>query len=463
MRNEKEVCGLMFGKKLRAVFSAVLFSAILPLLTGCMMTASVEDLYSLPQLPTEYQALSAKIEAILAAGAETTSPTSGANLQSVQLEDLDGDGVQEAIAFFRNNNDERPMKICIFRALGETYEQASVIEGSGTSIHSIRYLDMNGDGVKEILVSWRVSAEVQALAVYRLASLQPEILMSAAYARFETIDLDNDDVLELVVLRSDETESVASVADLYDWDGESIILRSSARLSVTVSELQWVQEGTLENGECAVFVTGRVAGVEETSRAVTDILVCREGELSNIVLSQTTGVSSQIARFVNLQPMDINGDGATEIPMPAALPTEDGGEEKWKIYWFSFSADGTATRREITYHNQTDSWYLLIPNEWDGHFALVQNNADTNAHTTTIYSLRGSRIGSPVLTIHTFTGENREAQAVRSGGTILRRQPNAVYTVSYHVDYFGWRYAVSEEDVVERFNAITTQWSMGEE
>ena len=460
MRKREEVWTIMTRKKLYIA----LFAVLLPLvLSGCMMTASVEELYSLPQLPAEYQALSIEIESILAAGAETTSPASGANLQSVQLEDLDGDGIQEAIAFFRNNSHERPLKICIFRALEEAYEQVSVIEGSGTSIHSIRYLDMNGDGVKEILVSWRVSAEVQALALYRLAALQPELLMSGAYARFETVDLDGDDALELVVLRGDETESVGSIADFYDWDGESLILKSASRLSVTVGELQWVQEGTLENGESAVFITGRVAGVEETSRAVTDILVCREGELSNIVLSQTTGVSSQIARFLNIQPTDINGDGATEIPMPAALPAQEVGEEKWKIYWFSFAPDGTATRREITYHNQTDNWYLLIPEEWDGHFALTQDNTSTGEHTTTIYSLRGYRIGTPLLTIHTFTGENRETQAVSGGRTILRRQPNAVYAVSYHEGYSSWRYAISEEELADRFNAITTQWSMGEE
>ncbi len=438
-------------------------AALLPLvLTGCMMTASVEELYALPQLPVEYQALSAQIEAVLAAGAETTSPTSGANLQSVQLEDLDGDGKQEAVAFFRNNNDERPMKIYIFRELDEDYEKAAVIEGSGTSIHSVRYLDMNGDGVKEMLVSWRVSTQVQALSIYGLDALRPELLMSAAYARFETIDLDDDDVLELVVLRSDESEAGGSLADFYDWDGESLLLRSSARLSVTVGELQWMQEGVLEDGSRAVFVTGRVAGVEETSRAVTDILVCREGELSNIVLSQSTGVSYQIARFLNLQPTDINGDGATEIPTPAALPTAEG-EEKWKIYWFSFAPDGKPSRQAITYHNVTDSWYLLIPESWDGHFTVVQDNTSTSEHATTFYSLRGGRIGDPMLTIYTLTGENREMQAIRGGRAILRRQPNAVYAVSYARDYSEWRYAIEPTELVDRFFAITTQWSTGEE
>ena len=433
------------------------------LLSGCMMMATVEELYALPKLPAEYQALSAQIESILARGAETISPTSGAKLPSVQLEDLNGDGEQEAIAFFRNNNDERPMKIYIFRAVDEVYEQVAVIEGSGTSIHSIRYLDMNGDGIKEILVSWRVSAQVQALSVYGLDHFQPIALMSTAYARYEATDLDGDDILELVIMRSDESDAGGSLADYYDWDDMSLVLRSSARLSVTVGELQWVQEGMLSSGERAVFVTGRVAGAEETSRAVTDILTYRDGVLSNIVLSQSTGVSSQIARFMNLQPTDIDADGATEIPMPAALYTENAEDEKWKIYWFGYTADGRPGRRAITYHNLTDSWYLRIPESWDGHFTVVQKNISSTEHATIFYSTRGTRLGDELLTIYTFTGENRETQAVKGERQILRRQPNMVYAVTYTQDYAQWRYALEPSELAERFSAITSQWSTGEE
>ena len=157
------------------------------------------------------------------------------------------------------------------------------------------------------------------MAAYALEDLEPVMIMSAAYTRYEVIDLDSDDVMELVVLRSDETESGGTVADYYDWDGGSLQLRSSARLSTTPAELQWVQTGTLESGETALFVTGRVTGVEETSRAVTDILTYREPDLTNIVLSSSTGVSTQISRFLNLQPTDVNGDSITEVPRPAEL------------------------------------------------------------------------------------------------------------------------------------------------
>lgn len=452
----------------------LLLTMLLPvILSGCMMSASVESLYSLPQLPVEYQALSAQIDAILASGAEYTSPTSGTNLQSVQLVDLDGDGVEEALAFFRNPNDERPMKIYIFRAVEDTYEQVAVIEGSGTSIHSIRYVDMNNvdknsnsnvisnAGVKEILVSWRVSTEVQAIAVYVLEDMQPVMVMSTAYSRYEVVDLDDDDMQEIMVLRSDETESGGSIADYYDWDGGSLLLRSSARLSMTVAELQWMQTGALRSGEPAVFITGRVTGAEGTSRAVTDILTYKEPDLTNIVLSSSTGVSSQIARFLNLQPTDINGDGATEAPMPAQLPGVD--ETYWKIYWVSYSANGDPERQTITYHNQTDSWYLLIPESWDGNFTVRQNNTSTTEHSTTFYSVKDDMQDEELFTIYTLTGSNRDAQATIGGRSTLRRQSNVVYAISFASAYDDWRYAVEQDSVAGRFNAILTQWSTEED
>ena len=441
----------------------VLSVLLLPLiLGGCMMTVSVEELYALPKLPQEYQALGEHIEKILSYGAETISPASGSHLQSVQIEDLDGDGIAEAIAFFRNNNDERPLKIYIFRAVNDAYEQAALIEGSGTSVYSIGYEDMNGDGVKEIMVSWRVGTQ-QALSAYLLEDLKPMLLMSAAYARYEIVDMDDDGQLELVVLRGDETETSSSLADYYDWDGTSLLLKSSARLSVAVGELQWMRIGSLTGGETAVFVTGRVAGVEETSRAVTDILIYRDAQLHNILLNPETGTSMQIARYLGIQPTDIDGDGITEVPMPARLPVVENGEEGWKIYWSEYDADGNSKQDIMTYHNLTDSWYLLLPEEWDGRFTVVQDNTNTGEHETRFYSISNRRADKLLFTIYTLTGDTRETQAATGERIILRRQFSAVYAVKFEKWYDEWRYAIGTDDLIARFNAIVTQWSTGEE
>jgi len=438
---------------------------LLPLaLCGCMMSASPEDLYALPQLPKEYESLNAHLSEILSSGAEYAPPQAGGNLPAVQMVDLDGDGSDEVLAFFRVNSAERPLKIYVFQAAGDDYVEAALLEGTGTSFHSVRYEDMDGDGVQEILISSRVSTEVQAVSVYTMKDLEPLRLMSTPYARYEVVDLDGDDDQELVVLRSDESEAGLSLADFYDWDdgNSSLQLHSTARLSVSVAALQWMQVGALREGETAVFVTGRDAGADETSRAITDILVYRQPELINIALSSDTGVSSQIFRFLNLQPTDINGDGATEVPRPAALPSEPGEEEYWKIYWHSYHIDGSDELQATTYHNQTDNWYLLIPEAWDGHFTVRQSNASSAVHATTFYTVRGRTLGDELLTIYTLTGTNRESQAAKTGRAILRRRTDIVYAVSFSDTYDSWRYAVERSVIEENFKPIDKRWSMGE-
>lgn len=444
-------------KKWRALLLSGLASL---LLAGCMMTASVEDLYVLPKLPEEYQSLQAQIEAILTSGAEYAAPTAGSNLQPVQLVDLNGDGEEEALAFFRISGEEKkPLKIYIFRTAGDAYEQVAAIEGSGTTINSIRYVDMNGDGRREILVSWRVSTEMQALEVYTLEDLTTA-MMYAPYARYTVADLDSDGIQELVVLRSDNTETGGSVADYYDYDasGKNLQLWSTAKLSMTVAELQGMQTGTLQGGEPAVFVTG----VEAESRTITDILMYNQSELTNIVLNSATGVSTEICRSLSLQPTDINGDGVTEVPAPAELRSEDE-ETYWKIYWKSYRADGSAEQEAITYHNLSDSWYLMIPDDWDDHFTVRQKTISSTERATTFYSVSGRQIGDELLTIYTLTGSNRESQAARGGRTILSRQlSGTVHAVSYTSAYEEWRYFITPEEMVERFHAIVAQWSTGE-
>ena len=447
-----------------------LLAALVLLLSGCMMSASADELYALPQLPDEYQALSARLSEVLDSGAEYAAPQAGGNLPPVQMVDLNGDGSDEALAFLRFGSEEKPLRIHIFQAAGEDYRQAAVIEGSGAAIHSVRYEDMDGDGVREILVSWRISAEVRSLSVYSMKGLEPVLLMSAPYARYEVSDLDGDDSLELVVLRSDDTEAGLTLADYYDWDSgnSGLSLRSTARLSAPVAALQGIRAGALMEGEKAIFVTSRDAGPNDTSRAVTDILAYRNPDLVNIVLDNDTGVSTQIFRYLNpsLLPEDLNGDGATDVPRPAVLPSDPDVEGEglyWKLYWHSYDIDGADQRQAVTYHNLTDGWYLNIPDNWDNRFTVRQSNTSSTVHKTTFYSLRGGQAADELLTIYTLTGTDRETEAVKSGRSILRRMGgDTVYAISYSAAYKEWRYAVEPNVVAENFTPIVKRWSMSE-
>ena len=305
-------------QRIQRMLTAVAGLLLLLSASGCGFSFSPTDLYSLPQLPEEYTELNSSLNQLLESGAEYAAPVSGSNIQPVQLEDLDGDGEEEALAFFRNSADEKPLKIYIFTAGKQGYEQAAVIEGTGTSIYSIAYEDLDQDGRKELLVGWRVNTDLLALSVYTLRSGEPEeLVQGTSYVKYAVNDLNQDGLWELVVLRADEEGN--GIADYYCWQEEEFQLRTSARITSTMAELSQqgrVKSGVLQDGTPALFVTG----VEESAWMVTDILTVKNGELVNILLSDVTGVSSEIAPFSSLYPEDINGDGITEVPHPEPIP-----------------------------------------------------------------------------------------------------------------------------------------------
>lgn len=433
----------------------LLLAALLGLLlSGCMFSSSPEAMYSLPQLPNEYTELREQIEDIISAGAEYAAPTSGNNIQSVQLIDLDGDRVEEAVAFFRNATDEKPLKIYIFRAVGDSYEQAALLESSGISIYSIRYVDMNNDGLREIIVGWRVSADIQALGVYSIENYEPRLIMSSLYTRYEVLDFDDDLTQEIVLLRSDNQGD--PVAEYYDWEGEDLSVQSTTRLSMTMAELKSMDIGALRDGEIALFVTG----VAEDTRSITDILTYKQGAIANIVRSDVTGVSSEIFRYISLEPVDIDGDGVTEVPMPVVLPnTQEGSEELfWQVYWLSYNARGQSETVVSTYHNINEGWYLILPDQWDGQIAVRQESGSDERGT--IFSARSSDgTYRDVMGIYTITGNSREYKATRDDRFVLKREVGTIYSGVFFNYNDSWRYAISQEEVNQGFRLIAKEWT----
>lgn len=453
-------------KRIRqGLLSAVMLFAV-SALSGCggmpKLSFNPQDLYSLPTLPAKYTELNNQLSTILSSGAEYAAPTSGSYIQPVQLVDLDGDGRSEAVAFFRDSAAEKPLKIYIFTAVGDTYEQTELIEGSGTAIYSIDYKDLDGDGQKELAVGWKVTVDQQVLEVYALRPGRTETLLRTSYVKYTTADLDQDQKQELVVIRTDGEGD--GIADYYDWqENGSLTSQSSARISATMAELSQqgrVTKGTLQGDIPAIFVTG----VTELSRTITDILAVRNGELSNIVLSEVTGVSGEIAPYCSLYPTDINGDGLTEVPWPMPLLSPVDDEMAYRqIDWRRYDGAGASEVALRTYHDMEDGWYFQMPETWEGQIYAARTAALDEAAVTFFVKGGGEQPPQPFLRIMTITGANREIKAVRGNQFLLsRRQPETIYTAELLEANDSWAYGVTADEVRAAFCLITPEWTVGD-
>lgn len=434
-------------RRMKKLVLAAMTAALLCTAAGCLFTSQVSELYALPQMPEQYQELEEQISALLADGGEYAAPISGSNLQPVQMVDLDGDGTEEALVFMRKSAEDRPLKIYIFRMQGSSYRQAAVLEGSGTAIYSISYADLTGDGVQELLVGWKPSAESQALTVYALRGDRPELLLNTAYSRYVLDEAQQG----IVLLRSGPGERC--VAEYYQLaQSGAMEVRSATALSSTVAELAGgrVITGYLEGGAPALFVVGVSV---DGSTAMTDVLRWEEdGNLVNLTMNASTGYTTENYPWRELFPADINNDGVTELPAPAA---EDSAGVVM-VQWKQVDDRGRPQTVVQTCHDRTDGWYLLLPEEWWGR--VTASRTDPSAYESSVvffWEDGGER--REFLRIYTFSGENRELSAGRNGRFRLNTQQHTVYAGELP-ETAPEEPALDEETVRSLFSLIVTEW-----
>ena len=435
----------------RAVKKCILLLAGLALaavLSGCtVFDSSVEQLFTLPRMAPEYTGLSQQLDSLISQGYEYASPSGGRNIQSVQMVDLEDDGRQEALVFLRRSTDEKPLKIMVYRLDGDdSYSLLCTIESSGTAVDSVYYQDLNGDGRRELIVGWRISADVQTLAAYSIEP-EPVALMSCGYSRFSIQDLNGDGAPSLLVIRADG--ELGPVAEFYGWQEEQMGVSYRCRLSSSMTALNRgsVVTGMADRGTPAVFITG----VDTTSMAVTDILIYRpEAGLVNVALDKTSGVSAAVYPYRQLAPQDIDGDGVTEIPCPlgdSAAEQTDG-----LVFWMSWQSDGRFQQTAKTYHSLSSGWYFTIPASWwswevDAVTGGIQNESQMTLRIN----------GDSVLTIYTITGENRDNRSRMGSRIVLRRQATTVYAGEVYeiAPYYG----MDEELLRRSFSLILGTWN----
>ena len=450
--------------KLRAAAMLLAVLILITALSGCV-TKSAEELYCLPALSEEYVVLQEQLNRVLQSGAGYSAPISGSNRQAVQLQDIDGDGVNEAIAFFNCLGEENPLKIYVFECQDDTYYQACVIEGTGTRFESISYTDMNGDGVSEFLVGWQISSELKMLTAYTIEDYRPTVILNTDYTDYTVSDMNADGWMDLVVVRLSSSELSGEV-ELYALRADGELASCVSRMSDGVEALSHARTGALRDGTPSVCLESAI----DATNIVTDIFIYRQGTLQNITLDTNAGVSAETIRSYSVYCRDMNADGVLEVPKPVQMPSVSGADSTvwganssfWAIEWYDYLSTGRRVRVLVTYHNNTDGWYLSMPDSWEGKVAVRREDSSTGARMVIFseYDSATQQVGSDFLTIYTLTGDTADERAESEGYFVLQTTKNTVYAAQILTDHAPVE--LSEAMVKENFKIIYSEWMSGE-
>ena len=435
------------------ILLCAVLALLLALLGGCGLEGGPERLLSLPKLPDEYLELQKVIDQELRDGAVYAAPASGANRQSVQLRDLNGDGTEEVLAFFRSSG-EQPLKIRIFLRESESYVRAALIEGDGTSIESIDYTDMNGDGWSEVIVGWGMGGELKMLSVYSIKGFQVSAVATANYSQYLSADMDGDGLRELMVVRPGSAED-AGMLELIRLRSDGETEGSQARLSAGAA-VSRLTAAALRDLPCALYVESTCP-----EGLVTDIFTWQDGQLTNISLSEG-GVSTGTLRSGSAASRDLDGDGVPEIPIPRSLNSQS--ETVFRVLdWYGYNSRGKRTLRFSTYHNYSDSWYLILPEEWGNDISIRREDGDAGERAVVFSRWNGDdQAVSDFLIIYTLSGDAREVLAQKPGRFILYRGAESVCAGQLLMDESQWSLAPTEDYLRNSFYPIYSEWISGQ-
>jgi hypothetical protein len=416
---------------------------LLALFTGCS-SLNAEELYCLPEATDDYYDLQEALSKVLSSGLSYQAPTSGARREPVQLVDLTGDGVDEAVAFFRS--DEDGIQAYIFSRQDSTYEPAAVIGCAGSSVGSVEYADLDGDGSLELFLASEVSEDVtQALQVLRFDGQEATPLLTTSCAQYLLESLSSDSSQSVLCFGANGAE--AATVDCFRLEGSQMISCGQVRLGSSYDSLLSIQSGTLSDGVPALLVTA----AQGEDQLLTDILTLDGNALTQLSFRTTEYVQGQA-----LYPQDLDQDGQTEFPEALLLkPYDSDTAAQSLVAWYSISSQDKAQKELLTY--QASGWYLELPDSWEDQVTVREESVATatcTVNSVSFYHLtKSGRPGDELLTVYTLRGESRQDYAEEQGLTILRSDTEVIFAVRLNEDAEPWEGSLSMSQISEQFHS----------
>jgi len=441
--------------KKKIVVLLLITAALSVLFGGCMMK-SVAELYALPEQSPEYHSLQNALSQVVTGSTEYSSPMSGANRQPIQLADLNGDGINEAIVFLSTSG-ENPLKTCIFTQKDGRFVNTCVIEGSGSAFDRVEYAQLDGLGGNEIIIGRRIGNQTaQSIGVYSIVDGGAKEMMAATYSEFTITDLDGDGNRDLFLLRFN-AETREGTAELYRCREGLLGREMQQNTTIAQSGLRQMNVGMLSQTYRGVFVSG----VLEDGSSATDVYTFYEDVFTHVSSTGYLELQTPSVRGYDVFAEDVDGDGYIEFPQVIRL--QSGVEDKPDavqslISWYNYDPENGLTFKETTYHSHAGGWFLRIPKRIGTDLQI--GRGEELAGTPGLSFALSSGMSDELFNIYMLTGSARDALTAEEDCFILSRRGDVTFAARLGV--CAQQLNLTREEMEAMFGLIQVKWNSGE-
>lgn len=333
-------------------------------------------------------------------------PKMGDYRSAFVFKDMDGDGQDEALAFYAMHPEETNTHIVLLKKTGEIWLCVDDIEGLATEIERIAFGDLNGDGCPELFAGFSMyNTRDRRLMVYTLEEQRFVERYTDTYTNMIVGAITDDRCDDLLLFRLNATEQKSTVR-LLSMKDDTIAEKGSAALDGQIREFGKYTICTVEDHVRAVFQDC----TKDSSTMITELILWDGKQLTTPLYDPAENITTLSVRESGLPGTDIDDDGQIEWPrsfrMPGyeKTPTEE--MKLWLTEWYGWNYDETREENKLTnIMNVMDGYYLTIPEEWIG---KVTASYDADARRMTLRYVDNGVIGGAFLKLKTLSGNQSD-------------------------------------------------------
>lgn len=356
--------------KLKRICAIFLILSFVFSLCGCSFRDATDDSLLKPPRPIgEMYDIQQALESAVTEKYTLKFPTSGDYRSAILQQDINGDGIYEAVAFYSTVADNAvTMHINFIIKTDGEWRSVADFRCVATGVETVDFKDMNGDGTEEVLVGWSVYGTVdKALGVYSFADRKFTQRAMENYTHYLCEDIDGDGNMELFVSHLDSKNESAR-AKLIRLTESGILELGNCMLDNTATSYYKPVIGKLTNGNTAIYFDA-VKG----SGLITEVLEIKASVMTN-ALTPIDSAPISTYRSSSVEIRDLNGDGVYGIPMPILL-TQFPGAESENIYlteWYTVG-DNKLEHALSAIMNYVDGYYITVPNKWKDKITVTRD------------------------------------------------------------------------------------------
>ncbi len=311
----------------KTVFSvtALMIVAVL-IFSSCNSARLIRPVGSLLSPPLYYEEYESLVEAFnnnVDKNVFFSSPRKGEHRSAIIVEDIDSDGQEEALVFYKDSLDSTVARMHYLNFVDDRWISRGDFSGYGNEVEEITITDMDNDGSSELIVIWSISgvSSSSVMSVYRTSHSIDEYkeISNETCSLCEVVDIDGDSKDEILFINQSTVSGISQrTAKVMKLSGNSFVLFGETKVDPNISSYASLKtEKVSEGAPLKVYIDA----FKGESQMITELIYWdkEKSELCAPLLDIETMSNSLTLRYEPIASADINNDGIIDIPVQSEI------------------------------------------------------------------------------------------------------------------------------------------------